>query len=199
MFTRAAAIWCGRRAARDPEGGGGDRPEAHERVAIETGSRRHLIRHRVTCRELGAEDGAICEAGRRDGQGFLEPVRTLEVCNHGGAPFHLAVAGETRDGRAWRVDGWRAMPAGQCVDVWRGQTGSGLVHVRARAADGAPIWDRDDARLCIPDTEDFMRVADSYFERGCAAAGEAPAGFRTVRFNRGVSRFTLDFRGADEN
>ena len=176
----------------------GDRTEAHARVAVDSSSRRHVIRHRVSCRQLGAEDGAICESGRRDSDGFLERVRTLEVCNHGAAPLDLAVAGETRDGRAWRVEGWRAIPERACTEVWRGQTSSGRVHVRARDADGKPVWDRDDTRICIDAQADFMRIAESDFESGCAAADEAPAGFRTVRFQPGVSRFTLDFRGAYE-
>jgi uncharacterized membrane protein len=186
------------RAARAPDAClSGDRIEAHDRVAIESDSRRHLIRHRVSCRQLGAQDGAICESGRRAADGFLERVRTLEVCNHGGEPFDLAVAGESRDGRAWRLEGWREIPPGSCMDAWRGQTGTGLVHVRARAGDGEPVWERNDARFCIGSEADFVRIAETHFEAECASDGEAPAGFQSVRFEPGVSRFTLDFRGPD--
>ncbi|MCR9130349.1 MAG: DUF1036 domain-containing protein [Alphaproteobacteria bacterium] len=186
------------RAARTPDAClPGDRAEAHERVAVDSDSRRHLIRHRVTCRQLGAQDGAICESGLRDSEGFLERVRTLEVCNHGGEPFDLAIAGESRDGRAWRVEGWREVPAQTCEDVWRGQAGSGLVHVRARDRDGKPVWDRDDARFCVAAEADFVRAAETSFETVCGSDGEAPAGFQSVRFEPGVSRFTLDFRGSN--
>lgn len=186
------------RAAREPSCPSGERAEHHDRVLIESTRSRHTIRHRVSCPDLGARNGAICEAGRRDRNGFLEIVRTLEVCNRGNAPFEIATAGETRDGQAWRVSGWREIPAGLCVDAWRGQSASGRVHVRARDSDGEPVWDRDDARFCIAEAgdSDFVRIAADYFETECADEGEGPAGFRTVQFDRGVGRFSLDFRGA---
>jgi len=160
---------------------------------LENRGTHHRLEVRVACADLAGADRALCETGRRDGQGFAERVRTLEICNRDRSAVAMAVAGEALDGSV-EVEGWIGIEPGQCRTAWRGLSAQGVVYAHTRGS-GQAVGAEGYPRFCVSPDEGFSRVAASPQGEAACPQGLQSRAFRPVRFGANVSLMSLDIEG----
>ena len=177
--------------ARRPPCADGEREASAAAVAIASAGGRHTRSYTVACSDLDAPDAALCATGRTGPSGFAQLVRTLEVCNATRGATSAALAAQTPDG-SWRVEGWRELKAGECVEVWRGLSTDQVAYLHAPdiPAGGDPA---DVRRFCVDPDRAFDRLTPQPAGEAACADGLELRSFRAVRFGDDVSAMSFTF------
>ncbi len=169
----------------------GLRETRFERVPLTDRRGRYELSHSVSCADLIGSDIETCRTGRRDRDGFAEPVRTLEVCNFSTGAVEVATAAEARGGAGRQITGWTSIEGGgQCARVWRGLSVHPEVYLHIRG-DVPFRAGPEPARHCVPIEGDFDLVIGSVGESECAD-GQTGLAFRAVRFAPNVALMSFD-------
>jgi hypothetical protein len=189
-------VWCvpaagTTQAATGAPCGAAQQARDFRRVPIELTSQRGAggmvvgrVSWRVRCNDLALADAQLCPFAPADEQGLAQPVRTLEVCNSFTQPVEIAVL-ESRPGDAMVSVASETVPAGACVDAYRGFPPDQTVFL---AAIGSRLFDGD-GDVCLQ--RGGQTRAAQPVDGGCPEGQEAST-YRRYTFGERVARYTAE-------